>query len=316
MNKNQSRSLKQKVSKIATNHPCTRCGNPAVIFQPYSGMHLCEQHLVDDVTRKAKRDIRKYNLQPGTIAVALSGGKDSSALLHLLHKIFAMNRKIGIIAITIDEGISGYRAKTIENASNLASNLGIPHTIITFEDAFGRTLDDLMKESDRPPCSVCGALRKNLLNRTAKELGATYLAIGHNLDDEAQTILANHLRGDIRRLVRLSHERVQPGLVPRIKPLRHVPESEVVAYARAVGLQVCPKACPYMDAAYRLGIRMFLREFEDRHPGTRHGIVRGFDRIVGLLGDAYPPASLVPCRVCGEPCTDGLCQACKMLGKW
>lgn len=301
--------------KIIAKHPCTRCERPAAVFQPYSGMYLCKEHLIDDVTRKVKRDIRKYNLQPGTIAVALSGGKDSSALLHLLRKIFAPSRKIKIVAITVDEGISGYRAKTIENASNLASDLEIPHTVIPFKDAFGRTLDDLMKESDRPPCSVCGALRKNLLNKTAKQLGASHLAIGHNLDDEAQTILINHLRGDIRRLVRLSHARVQPGLVPRIKPLRHVPESEVVAYGEAVGLSICPKACPYMDEAYRLGVRIFLREFEDSHPGTRHGIVRGFDRMIGALGDAYPQASLVPCRVCGEPCTDGLCQACKMLGR-
>lgn len=302
--------------KIIANHPCTKCNNPAVVFQPYSGMYLCKEHLIDDVTRKVKRDIRKYNIGRGTIAVALSGGKDSSALLHLLHTILAPNRGIRIVAITIDEGISGYRAKTIENASNLTSDLEIPHTIVSFKEAFGRTLDDLLKESDRPPCSVCGALRKNLLNRTAKQLGASHLAIGHNLDDEAQTILINHLRGDIGRLVRLSHVggRVQPGLVPRIKPLRHVPESEVVVYAGAVGLQVCPKACPYMNEAYRLGVRIFLREFEETHPGTRHGIVRGFDRMIDALGDTYPPASLVPCRVCGEPCTSGLCQTCRMLG--
>ncbi len=278
-------------------------------------MHLCEKHLIDDVTRKAKRDLRKYNLKPGTIAVALSGGKDSSALLYLLHTILAPNRKIKILAITVDEGISGYRAKTIENASNLASSLGIEHTIVSFEDAFGRTLDDLLETTAHPPCSLCGALRKNLLNRTAKKLGASYLAIGHNLDDEAQTIIINHLRGDIRRLVRLSHARVQPGLVPRIKPLRRVPENEVAAYAGAVGLPICPKACPYVGEAYRLGVRVFLSEFEEKHPGTRHGIVRGFDRMVGALLNTYPRAALVPCRICGEPCTDGVCQACKLLGR-
>jgi uncharacterized protein (TIGR00269 family) len=279
-------------------------------------MYLCERHLIDDVTRKVKRDLRKYNIGRGTIAVALSGGKDSSALLHLLHTILAPNRGIRIVAITVDEGISGYREKTIKNASNLASDLEIPHTIVSFKEAFGRTLDDLIKESDRPPCSVCGVLRKNLLNRTAKRLGASHLAIGHNLDDEAQTILINHLRGDIGRLVRLSHVsgRVQPGLVPRIKPLRHIPESEVTAYGRAAGLQICPKACPYMDEAYRLGVRIFLREFEETHPGTMHGIVRGFDRMIGTLSTTYPPAALVPCRVCGEPCTSGLCQTCKLLG--
>jgi tRNA(Ile)-lysidine synthase TilS/MesJ len=235
-------------------------------------MHLCNKHLIDDVTRKAKRDLRKYNLSPGTIAVALSGGKDSSALLHLLHTILAPNRKIKIVAITVDEGISGYREKTIKNASSLTDNLGVEHIVVSFKESFGRTLDNLLETTTHPPCSICGALRKNLLNRTAKELGASYLAIGHNLDDEAQTILINHLRGDISRLVRLSHARVQPGLVPRIKPLRHVPESEVAAYAGAVGLAVCPKACPYMNEAYRLGVRVFLREFEAAHPGTRHGI--------------------------------------------
>jgi uncharacterized protein (TIGR00269 family) len=278
-------------------------------------MRLCEQHLIDDVTRKAKRDLRKYNLLPGKIAVALSGGKDSSALLHLLHNILAPNRKIEIIAITIDEGISGYREKTIENASNLTDNLGVEHTIVSFEDAFGRTLDDILETTTHPPCSICGVLRKNLLNRTAKRIKASYLAIGHNLDDEAQTILINHLRGDIRRLVRLSHARVQPGLVPRIKPLRRVPESEVAAYGRAVGLSVCPKACPYVDEAYRLGVRVFLNEFEEKHPGTKHAIVRGFDRMVGALLNTYPRAALVPCRICGEPCTGGVCQACKLLGR-
>ena len=278
-------------------------------------MHLCEQHLIDDVTRKTKRDLRKYALKPGKIAVALSGGKDSSALLYLMHTILAPNQKIEIIAITVDEGISSYREKTIGNASNLTDNLGIEHTIVSFEDAFGRTLDDLIGTTAHPPCSICGALRKNLLNRTAKELGAGYLAIGHNLDDEAQTILANHLHGDIGRLARLSHARVQPGLVPRIKPLRHVPESEVIAYGRAVGLSVCPKECPYVDEAYRLGVRVFLSEFEEKHPGTRHAIVRGFDRMAGALLNMYPRAALVPCRICGEPCMGGVCQACKMLDR-
>ncbi len=114
--------------KITTKHPCTRCDNPAAIFQPYSGMYLCKQHLIDDVTRKAKRDLRKYNLPPGTIAVALSGGKDSSVLLHLLHTILAPNRKIKIVAITVDEASAATvkkRSKT-QATSPINSELHIP----------------------------------------------------------------------------------------------------------------------------------------------------------------------------------------------
>lgn len=278
-------------------------------------MYLCERHLIEDVTRKVKRDLRKYNIKRGRIAVALSGGKDSTALLYLLHTIFAPNRHIKIIAITIDEGIRDYREKTIRNAVNLTSDLGIQHTIISFKETYGKPLDDLIKDSDQPPCSTCGVLRKNLLNKTARELGADHLAIGHNLDDEAQTILTNYLRGDIKRLVRLSYRRTQPGLIPRIKPLRHIPEDEVTVYARAVGLPICPKACPYMSTAYRLGVRISLNEFEEKHPGTKYAIVRGFDRTVDTLSTIYPPAALVPCGICGEPCGGGLCQACKLLSR-
>lgn len=294
---------------------CTKCEHQAVIFQRYSGMRLCKQHLIEDVRRKVKRDLRKYNIKRGTIAVALSGGKDSTGLLHLLHDIFAPNRSIRIIAITIDEGIRGYREQTIGNAIDLTSNLGIQHTIVSFEEAFGTTLDDIIKNSDRPPCSFCGVMRKTLLNKTARELGADKLAIGHNLDDEAQTILTNHLHGDVKRLVRLSHARIQPGLIPRIKPLRHIPEDEVAAYVRSAGLPICPKECPYIGDAYRLGVRIFLNEFEEKHPGTKYSILRGFDRMIDALSDMYPPAALVRCRVCGEPCTSGLCQACRLLGR-
>ncbi len=78
----------------------------------------------------------------------------------------------------------------------------------------------------------------------AKKVGATKLATGHNLDDEAQTVLMNYLRGDIDRLLRLEQS-VKEGLIPRMKPLRDVPEKEVPLYAILKGLPIDLNECEF-----------------------------------------------------------------------
>ncbi|MCZ7403475.1 MAG: hypothetical protein O8C67_00900 [Candidatus Methanoperedens sp.] len=90
---------------------CQRCSKSAVVYQKYSNAHLCKVHFIEDVERKIKRDIRKFKMveRSDRIAVALSGGKDSIALLYILHKIFKNRPDIELLAVTIDEGISGYR---------------------------------------------------------------------------------------------------------------------------------------------------------------------------------------------------------------
>ncbi|KAA0007414.1 MAG: tRNA lysidine(34) synthetase TilS, partial [Thermoplasmata archaeon] len=91
---------------------CSKCGDEAVIFVRYNGTHLCRRHFIEYVERRVKRDIRKQKGKKRfkKIAVALSGGKDSSTALYIIHKIFSRTSEIH--AITIDEGIRGYRDKT------------------------------------------------------------------------------------------------------------------------------------------------------------------------------------------------------------
>ena len=184
---------------------CQRCGKSAVIYQKYSNAHLCKSHFIEDVERKIKRDIRKFKMigRGEKIAVALSGGKDSISLLYVLHKVFKNRPDLEFMAITIDEGIKGYRAHTLEHAIRLTGELGISHIIRSFEDEFKTSLDALTLKKENAACTLCGVLRKNILNKTARELGADKIAIGHNLDDESQTILMNYLRGDIDRLKRM-----------------------------------------------------------------------------------------------------------------
>lgn len=294
---------------------CQRCRNSAVLYQKYSNAHLCSTHFIEDVERKIKRDIRKFKMvgKGERIAIGLSGGKDSITLLYILHKIFKNRPDIELLAITIDEGISGYREHTLIHAAKLVGELGLRHTIRSFEDEFGTTLDELTATKDTAACTLCGVLRKNLLNKAARELGADKLAIGHNLDDESQTILMNYLRGDVDRLKRMSHDTVQPGMVPRIKPLRSIPEKEVALYGFMNDLPVSMDECPYAGEALRNEIREIVNNYEVKHPGTKYSLLGGFEAVSEALRP--PGTNIVMCEKCGEPGSETPCKTCRLLGR-
>lgn len=279
-------------------------------------MHLCEEHLKEDVERKIKTSIRKYKMikKDDVIAVALSGGKDSMVALHVLNSLFCDRPDISIMAISIDEGIRGYRKKTIKAAKLLCKKLGVSHTIVSFDESFGRTLDQIVKvRKDKFPCSFCSVLKRTLLNRTAQALGATKVVTGHNLDDEAQSVLMNILRGDVDRLVRLVPTSVRPGLVPRIKPLRNVPEAEIALYAQVENLPVDFVECPYKGLSLRGEVECILNNFEDKHPGTMYATMGSFYKMLDLLKEGWTQVDLQQCSVCGEPTFAKICQACKLL---
>ncbi len=294
---------------------CQRCARSAVVYQKYSNAHFCRAHFIEDVERKIKRDIRKFRMveKGDRIAVALSGGKDSTVLLYVLHKIFQDRKDLELSAITIDEGIKRYREHTLEHAVKLTGELGIPHHIRSFREGFGVTLDDLTNRKEQAACTLCGVLRKNLLNRAARELGASKLAIGHNLDDEAQTILMNHLRGDVARLKRMLPGMRQPGLVMRIKPLRSIPEKEVALYGLLNDLPVSTDECPYAGEALRNEIREMLNNYEVKHPGTKYSLLGGFEAISSELRPLK--TQIVQCKKCGEPSSETICKTCSFLGK-
>jgi uncharacterized protein (TIGR00269 family) len=259
-----------------------------VIYQKYSNAHLCRNHFIEDVERKIKRDIRKFKMigKGEKIAVGLSGGKDSIVLLYVLHKIFKNRPDLEFMAITIDEGIKGYRAHTVEHATRFTGELGIKHIIRSFEYEFKTSLDALTREKENAACTLCGVLRKNILNKAARELGADKIAIGHNLDDESQTIMMNYLRGDIDRLKRMIPGTIQKGMVPRIKPLRSIPEKEVALYGFMNHLPVSMDECPYAGLALRNEIRDMLNNYEVKHPGTKYSLLGGYESISEFLHPA------------------------------
>jgi len=294
---------------------CDKCGKEAVILQKYSGMHLCATHEMEDVERKIKKRMRQERtVVPGDhVAVAMSGGKDRAVTLSILVETFSRRPDIKFTAITIDEGIEGYRNFSIPKVKELCDKLEVPHVVVSFKEGIGCTLDEMLKrERKEASCTYCGVFRRTLLNKKAREIGANKLATGHNLDDDAQTVLLNIMNGDTERLARLRPSRAQEGLVPRIKPLIDVPEREVALYAFLKGLPFHMGECPYARESLRGEIKDILNEFELKHPGTKYSVMRGFDNMVDCLKEKYPQVPLARCEICGEPGIKGVCQACKL----
>lgn len=299
---------------------CSLCSAPHVLLVPYSGTRLCRGHFMETVERRARAEFRRQaRLQPGDrVAVALSGGKDSSVALALVHVILKDRRDVSLVAVTVDEGIAGYRSATVEGAARLCRDLGVEHRLVAYRDSFGTTTDEIVASGalgGATPCSACGVLRRRALNDAARDAGATHLVTGHNLDDQAQSILMNLVRGDLARLARLApHDRAVHGLVPRVAPLLRVPEKEVALYALLRGLPVEHAACPHSGAALRGTFRDVLLALEEREPGTRHALLRVHERLRPLL-EGVDTKGVRACRLCGEPASGEVCAACATVAR-
>jgi uncharacterized protein (TIGR00269 family) len=303
-------------SSRQTKMNCDRCLASAVEWVRYSGEHLCRDHFLGFVEKRVKRELRsQVDLRGGArVAVGMSGGKDSTTTAVLLSDFFGKRRAVELIGITIDEGIATYRPAGIDSAKRTCQHLGIEHRVLGYKETAGRTMDAVVTlDPTAIPCSYCGPFRREALNRAAREVDADYVATGLNLDDTAQSILMNVARGDVERLARLGpHDTRQPGLVPRLQPLRMIPEKEVYLYALLRGIPFHDATCPYAERAQRGRFREILYRLEEDSPGTRHAIVRGYDQMRSLLQAKFPPASLNACARCGEPTGNVICKACEL----
>jgi len=299
---------------------CSKCDKPAIYLRRYTSERLCQACLVQTTTDRVRRTINRHKMleEDDRIAVAISGGKDSAVLLHILHKIEANFPKSELIPVTIDEGIKGYRDQALEAAKKLTKSLDLALEVISFKDLFGHSLDELVKmRTDKSigACSYCGVFRRRALNEAAENLEADVIALGHNLDDEAQTVLMNIMRGDSRRIARTNvpRSRSVEGLVPRLKPLSELSERDIVAYSHHLGLVYHDVPCPYSGEAYRNDLKPFLNDMEHKRPGTLLAILRSADAMTEAFLAQPSDWPLKICERCNSPSPSNICKACKML---
>jgi uncharacterized protein (TIGR00269 family) len=244
------------------------------------------------------------------IAVGLSGGKDSVLTLHLLVQLME-ELDFELIAVSIDEGVSGYRDEGISAARTNASKLGIELVEGSFKEEFGFTLDQV-SNLYQSACIPCGVFRRQLLNKISSELGADKLATGHNLDDEIQSFLMSFAKADFRRFSKFGPklDRIHPGLVPRIKPLWKLPEKDVGMWAVMNNVDVHFAECPYSHTSLRAKVKNYLNQMEGKRKGTKLSILESFSQTF-----KFEKKEIVigQCKLCSEPSSLNICKACEMV---
>lgn len=289
---------------------CSYCETDAIIFLHYTNRHLCQKHFLEMFDKRFRSTVREFRMisKNDRIAVGLSGGKDSTVLLHCLHNL-QKDLPFKLIAITIDEGIASYRKATLKIAKEQARKLEIEHKIVSFKGEFNRTLDSILRTDPSRSCTYCGVLRRGLLNREARKLNADRLAIGHNLDDAAQTFLMNIIRAEPSRIARfLDHK--DEEFIPRIRPLLRTPEKEIAVYAMAKGISIDHLECPYAENALRQDVRRQLNEMEEKYPGTKFKVLSSFLAIGAKLDTGN--RTLGTCSSCREPASSPICKFCEL----
>lgn len=333
---------------------CDRCGvERAAYTRKYSGQSLCTGCFRRSISRKVAKTVSKYDMirDGDRVAVAVSGGKDSLALLQIMHEM-SQRHNFEIDVITIDEGVPGYRDEALGIVSDVCGSLGVGHRVYAYKDLFAMSLDEALGLRQQQgargmsSCSICGTLRRRAIDIAAADVGADAVATGHNLDDMLQTFLINMLSGDTDKIAWMGpggatgtadagggHAGANPR---RIKPFCEIYESEIVFYAFASRLPFQQEPCPHMNEGIRTEIREFLNSLESERSGIKNSMYASVLRIVqmahergvspGFLKTGGPDDSTATthappestgkrrssCTQCGASCTGGAGGVCSV----
>ncbi|MCL4343496.1 MAG: TIGR00269 family protein [Nitrososphaerota archaeon] len=307
---------------------CSLCDKEAVREIPYMKMYLCREHFIEWFDQRFIRDSKRYRLFENSkrVAVAVSGGKDSTTMLHLLSQA-SKQLNIEIVGLTIDLGIdngTGYSRKSVETAVKNFEIAHVKYKVIDLGSDYNFTIDKAKRGTNRPACSVCGLSKRYILNAAAEEMDADTLATGHNLDDMAQFIFSGYVYGNLESLSRNSM--VNPPergyCVKKVKPLFFTPEGEILHYAILRGYPFIYDPCPYSSefgsvSQERIGDMM--KSMEAKMPGTMMNMVKTFEKqIRPALHDIYSRDEDVGrCKLCGRPTTKDreICSFCSIKNK-
>jgi len=301
---------------------CSKCGGTAVINMRQHRLRLCSRHFVEWLPNMTQRTIETYHMfTPGErVLVAVSGGKDSLALWDVLLRLGYQAEGL-YIGLGIDEEI-GYSAKSLQMCRTFIDEHqpGATLHVVDVAREYGRSIPELAHSSSRgrgKPCSVCGLVKRHIMNRVAREGGFAAIATGHNLDDEVAVLMQNTLHwqtGYLARQAPVLEER--EGLARKVKPFVRLYERETAAYALLQDIHYIYDECPFARGATTNYYKELLNQLELRSPGAKQQFYLHFLRARNSGAVTFAPeggVDLHPCVRCGQPTTAGdLCAFCRL----
>lgn len=283
-------------------------------------MNNKNQQITEKIESKVKNTIEQYGLMDKNdkVIVCCSGGKDSTTALYLLNKLGYDTE-----ALIIDLLIGDWSKKNLNNIKKFCKETGIKLHVVNMREVLGSSIcyirSNVQSNENLKNCTICGVIKRWLMNRKAKEFGGTKLVTGHNLDDAAETIVMNMLSGNPKLSAGLGPKAgitEKEGFVQRIKPLYFCSNEEIKDYSKAKNFPVLYEPCPCSVDSFRRSVRKELAKLEEKQSGSKRIIVESFLKILPTLKEAYKNKDeLRKCKKCGEPSRGKICKACEILAK-
>ncbi len=209
------------------------------------------------------------------VMVCLSGGKDSYGLLDVLLKLRERSPvSFDLIVVNLDQRHPGYPERVLPD---YLDSLGIPYRI-EVQDTYS-VVKRVLREGETM-CGLCSRLRRGVLYRVARELGATKIALGHHRDDILETFFLNLFFGGKMKAMSPKLQSDDGNHVV-IRPLAYVAEKDLEAYAQVKGFPIIPcDLCGSQPTLQRKQVKEMLRAWEKRHPGRVESMFRALSDLV------------------------------------
>lgn len=305
---------------------CTKCptSTKAVIGLPRHNAAFCKDCFTTFVHEQVARAIKSHKMfaPEDRILVAVSGGKDSLALWHILLKL-----GYRADALYVNLGIGGYSEESHRKVQLYADTVAAAHgatlLVHVVEQEAGAGIRELATILHRPACSTCGTIKRYQFNRAAVEHDYDVMATGHNLDDEAARLLGNVLHWQEEYLDKQGPALPASveGFAKKVKPLCRLSEREIAAYAVLNRIDYIVEECPMAKGSKMLLYKEVLNRLETESPGTKQRFYWGFldkqtkPESAPESMAAKDQRTLHPCPSCGQPTTADTCSYCKMMAK-